>query len=69
MKDVFRDFITSLIKYSSLAGLIFAVIFLGIVLLGCLTLAFLLSTAYGTIMMILAIIFSVLIWAWYIWLI
>ena len=69
MRDIFRDFITSLIKYNPLVGLIFVVIFLGIVLIGCLTLAFLLNTAYGTITMILAIIFPVLIWAWYIWLI
>lgn len=69
MKDNFREIITLLIRYSSLAALIFAVIFLTIVLIGCLTLAFLLNTAYGTIMMILVIVFPILIWAWYIWII
>ena len=64
-----KDFITLLIKYSSLAALIFAIIILAIILIGCLTLAFLLNTAYGTIMMILVIVFPILIWAWYIWII
>lgn len=69
MKDNFRKIITLLIRYSSLAALIFAVIFLAIVLICCLTLAFLLNTAYGTIMMILVIVFPILIWALYIWII